>query len=64
MPDSLRKVLLGTLIGALVVGFAWHIVGERAKRAPMAVGGAPAARRGDRARSPRQAGRVAGRAVR
>ena len=36
MPDSLRKVLLGTLIGACVVGFAWHISGERAKRAPAA----------------------------
>ncbi|HEU4466744.1 MAG TPA: efflux RND transporter periplasmic adaptor subunit [Agromyces sp.] len=36
MPDSLRKVLLGTLIGALVVGFAWHISGERASRAPAA----------------------------
>ena len=39
MPDSLRKVLLGTLIGAFVVGFAWHIAGERAKRAPAAMGG-------------------------
>jgi membrane fusion protein (multidrug efflux system) len=36
MADSLRKVLLGTLIGACVVGFAWHISGERAKRAPAA----------------------------
>ena len=35
MSDSLRKVLLGTLIGALIVGFAWHVAGERAKRAPM-----------------------------
>jgi membrane fusion protein (multidrug efflux system) len=43
MPDSLRKVLLGTLIGALVVGFAWHIAGERAKRAPAAMGGPPTA---------------------
>jgi membrane fusion protein, multidrug efflux system len=39
MPDSLRKVLLGALIGALMVGFAWHIAGERAKRAPAAMGG-------------------------
>ncbi len=43
MPDSLRKVLLGTLIGALVVGFAWHLAGERAKRAPASQGGPPAA---------------------
>jgi membrane fusion protein (multidrug efflux system) len=35
MPDSLRKVLLGTLIGACVVGFAWHVSGERARRAPV-----------------------------
>jgi membrane fusion protein (multidrug efflux system) len=34
MPDSLRKVLTGTLIGACVVGFAWHVSGERARRAP------------------------------
>lgn len=43
MPDSLRKVLFGTLIGALVVGFAWHLAGERAKRAPATMGGPPAA---------------------
>ncbi len=34
MPDSLRKVLLGTVIGALLVGFAWHVTNERAGRAP------------------------------
>jgi membrane fusion protein (multidrug efflux system) len=39
MPDSLRKVLLGTVIGALLVGFAWHVVHERAGRAPMAGSG-------------------------
>ncbi len=43
MPDSLRKVLLGTLIGACLVGFAWHIAGERAKRAPAAAMGGPPA---------------------
>jgi membrane fusion protein (multidrug efflux system) len=43
MPDSLRKVLLGALIGAFIVGFAWHLAGERAKRAPAAMGGPPAA---------------------
>ncbi len=43
MPDSLRKVLLGTLIGAFIVGFAWHIAGERAKRAPASMGTPPGA---------------------
>jgi membrane fusion protein (multidrug efflux system) len=43
MSDSLRKVLLGTVIGALIVGFAWHLAGERAKRAPASMGGPPAA---------------------
>ena len=43
MPDSLRKVLLGALIGALIVAFAWHLAGERAKRAPLAAGGTPSA---------------------
>jgi membrane fusion protein (multidrug efflux system) len=43
MTDSLRKVLLGTVIGALIVGFAWHLAGERAKRAPASAGGPPAA---------------------
>jgi membrane fusion protein, multidrug efflux system len=42
MPESFRKVLFGTVIGAVLVGFAWHIMGERAKRAPVATG-APAA---------------------
>ena len=40
----MRKVLLGTLIGAFIVGFAWHLASERAKRAPAAMGGPPAAR--------------------
>ncbi len=43
MSDSLRKVLLGTLIGAFIVGFAWHLAGERAKRAPATMGGPPTA---------------------
>jgi membrane fusion protein (multidrug efflux system) len=38
MSDSLRKVLLGALIGAFVVGFAWHAASERAKRAPVGMG--------------------------
>jgi membrane fusion protein, multidrug efflux system len=39
MSESLRKVLLGAVIGAFAVGFAWHLAGERAKRAPAASGG-------------------------
>ncbi len=38
MSDSLRKVLLGAVAGALLVGFAWHIHGERAKHEPVAGG--------------------------
>ena len=33
MSDSLKKVLLGAVVGALLVGFAWHIHNERAKHA-------------------------------
>jgi membrane fusion protein (multidrug efflux system) len=36
MSGFLRTVLLGALIGALIVGFAWHVTGERARRAPAA----------------------------
>lgn len=39
MSDSLRKVLFGSLLGASLVGFAWHVAGERAKRAPLSSGG-------------------------
>lgn len=42
MPDSLRKALLGAIVGALLVGFAWYLSGERAKRAPGAAGSSPA----------------------
>jgi membrane fusion protein (multidrug efflux system) len=45
MPDSLKKVLLGAVVGALLVGFVWHIRNERAKHEPAAAmgpaGGAP-----------------------
>jgi len=58
MPDSLRKVLLGTLIGALIVGFAWHLAGERAKRAPAAMGGPPAAAKTGSGASPGGSGPV------
>jgi membrane fusion protein (multidrug efflux system) len=46
MSDSLRKVLLGTLVGALLVGFAWHVANERARRAPAGAGGSAAAAKG------------------
>jgi membrane fusion protein, multidrug efflux system len=39
MPDSLKKVLLGAVLGALLVGFAWHIRNERAKHDPAAAMG-------------------------
>jgi membrane fusion protein (multidrug efflux system) len=39
MSESLRKVLLGAVLGAFAVGFAWHLAGERAKRAPAVSGG-------------------------
>jgi membrane fusion protein, multidrug efflux system len=58
MSDSLRKVLLGTLLGALVVGFLWHLAGERAKRAPAATGGPPAAAKAGPGASPGGSGPV------
>jgi len=42
MPDSLKKVLLGAIAGALLVGFAWHVRNERAKHIPSGTTG-PAA---------------------
>ena len=35
MPDSFKKVLLGAVVGALLVGFVWHIRSERAKHEPV-----------------------------
>jgi membrane fusion protein (multidrug efflux system) len=47
MPDSLKKVLLGAVAGALLVAFFVHVSAERAKRDParagVAQGGPPAA---------------------
>jgi len=34
MTDSIRKVLLGAVAGALLVAFAWHAMNERARRSP------------------------------
>jgi membrane fusion protein (multidrug efflux system) len=39
MSDTLKKVLLGAVAGALLVLFYSHVVGERAKRDPAALGG-------------------------
>ena len=55
MPESLRKVLLGALIGAFIVGFAWHVAGERAGRAPVGQ-----ASHGPRATNPTAAALAAG----
>jgi len=47
MPDTLKKVLLGAVVGALIVGFAWHIRNERAKHEPAgAIGAAGASQPG------------------
>lgn len=43
MSETLRKVLAGALVGALLVAFVGHVRNERAKRAPVAAPGAPAA---------------------
>jgi membrane fusion protein (multidrug efflux system) len=34
MSESIKKVLLGAVAGALLVGFAWHAMSERTRRAP------------------------------
>ena len=55
MSDSLRKALLGAVVGALLVGFAWHTHNQRLKRAPVASGAAaPAA--GSQAAKPASGG--------
>jgi len=45
MPDTVKKVLLGAVVGAVLVAFYGHISSERAKREPAAPGGPPAAGR-------------------
>jgi membrane fusion protein (multidrug efflux system) len=39
MSDTLRKVLAGAVVGALLVAFVGHVRNERAKRAPVTVAG-------------------------
>jgi membrane fusion protein (multidrug efflux system) len=43
MSDTLKKVLLGAIVGALLVVFYGHVSSERAKRDPAAKGGPPSA---------------------
>jgi len=56
MSDTLKKVLLGAVAGALCVVFYGYISGERAKRAPAAKGGPPPAAAGRPAAGPGAAG--------
>jgi membrane fusion protein (multidrug efflux system) len=55
MSDSFRKALLGAVVGALLVGFAWHIHGERMKHEPVTsgpAGGSAPGSTGGQAQSP------------
>jgi membrane fusion protein (multidrug efflux system) len=45
MPDSFKKVLLGAVVGALLVGFVWHIRNERAKHETVGAMGPPGSAR-------------------
>jgi membrane fusion protein (multidrug efflux system) len=60
MPDSIKKVLLGALAGALLVGFVWHAMTERAKRAPDAAAVPAATRPGAGKGGPPAAGGAGG----
>ena len=60
MTDSIKKVLLGVLAGALLVGFAWHAMSERAKRAPAAAAGPAATKPGAGKGGPPAAGGAGG----
>ncbi len=52
MSDFLKKALLGAVVGAIVVGFAWHTQNERLKHAPLASGPVPAAAPGSAGGAP------------
>ncbi len=41
MPDTIKKVLAGAVVGALLVFFSFHVSNERARRDPAAKTGAP-----------------------
>jgi membrane fusion protein, multidrug efflux system len=56
MPDSLKKALLGAVVGALVVGFAWHTQNQRLKHEPAASGPAITANPGGAAGKPATGG--------
>jgi membrane fusion protein (multidrug efflux system) len=58
MSHSVRNVLLGAVIGALLVAFAWHATSERTRRAPSA--GPPAAQGAGAGARPTEAGKPAG----
>ncbi|NJD33030.1 MAG: efflux RND transporter periplasmic adaptor subunit [Gammaproteobacteria bacterium] len=64
MADSFKKVLLGAVVGALLVGFVWHIRLERAKHEPAAMGpasgGRPAAASGSGGAAPQGKGGAPG----
>ena len=69
MPDGLKKVLLGALVGALLVGFVWHVRNERTKHMPAGptAGATPVTRPGadgpPGAGKPGQPGAASGRAA-
>lgn len=46
MPDTLKKVLAGAAVGALLVFFYFHVSHERARRNPAAQAGSPQAAQG------------------
>ncbi len=52
MSDSIKKVLLGAVAGALLVSFVWHAASERARRAPDAPAPAGAPKSGGAGGSP------------
>ena len=60
MSDSLKKVLLGAVAGALLVLFYSYVSGERAKRDPAARAGAPQGGSAAPAAKPGQGGAPAG----
>jgi membrane fusion protein (multidrug efflux system) len=62
MPDTVKKVLLGAVVGALLVVFYSYVSDERAKREPMGQAGGPPASAGRPAGAGGAPGAGAGRA--